>query len=427
MNTPVAITPTGPLEGAMAIPGSKSLTNRALVCAALAPGKSILVNPSDSEDTELMQNALDQMGVLARKTGRGLEVEGGGGRLSVPRLPIPVGNAGTTLRFLLSLAALAPGRVVFEGAPRMAERPIEDLIAALGDLGVLVEFRPGIPTYVVHGGILRGGTARVHADKSSQFLSSLLLCAPYAASDVLVMVEGSLASAPYVAMTAAVMRHFGVPVDMKDREYHIRSGQRYTSAEFEVEADASGASYAFGAAAVAGGVVTASHVRRDSLQGDIGFVGLLEAMGCVSSRTAGGLTLSRTGPLKGIAVDMNRMPDVVPTLAAIALFADSPTHIRNVAQLRHKESDRLSVLAAELRKFGAAITEYDDGLGIVPSSLHGATIDPHGDHRMAMACALVGLRVPGVVISDPGCVRKSFPQFWGQLASLAHARQNAEP
>jgi 3-phosphoshikimate 1-carboxyvinyltransferase len=426
MNAPIAITPTGPLEGAMVIPGSKSLTNRALVCAALAQGESILVNPSDSEDTVLMQNALDQMGVLARMTGRGLEVEGGGGRLSVPKLPIPVGNAGTTLRFLLSLAALAPGRVVFEGAPRMAERPNEDLIAALGDLGVLVEFRTGIPTYVVHGGILRGGTARVHADKSSQFLSSLLLCAPYAATDVLVTVEGSLTSAPYVAMTAAVMRHFGVQLDMKDHEYHIRSGQRYKPAEFEVEADASGASYAFGAAAIAGGAVTARRVRRDSLQGDIGFVGLLEEMGCVSFRTAGGLALSRTGPLRGIAVDMNRMPDVVPTLAAVALFADSPTRIRNVAHLRHKESDRLGVLAAELRKFGALITEYDDGLGVVPSSLHGAAIDPHGDHRMAMACALVGLRVPGVVITDPGCVRKSFPQFWGQLGALARAPLNAD-
>jgi 3-phosphoshikimate 1-carboxyvinyltransferase len=419
MKAPLAITPTGPLEGTMIIPGSKSLTNRALVCAALAQGKSILANPSDSEDTVLMQHALDQMGVLARMTGRGLEVDGGGGRLSAPKLPIPVGNAGTTLRFLLSLASLAPGRVVFEAAPRMAERHNEDLIAALGDLGVLVEFRSGIPTYVVHGGILRGGTARVHADKSSQFLSSLLLCAPYAATDVLVTIEGSLISAPYVAMTAAVMRHFGVVPDIQDREYHVRSGQRYVPAEFEVEADASGASYAFGAAAIAGGTVTARHVRKDSLQGDIGFVGLLEEMGCLSFRTTGGLALSRTGPLRGISVDMNRMPDVVPTLAAIALFADSPTRIRNVAHLRHKESDRLGVLAAELRKFGGAVTEYDDGLGIVPSKVHGATIDPHGDHRMAMACALVGLRVPGVVITDPDCVRKSFPQFWVQLGSLA--------
>ena len=425
MNTPLAITPGGALEGAMAIPGSKSLTNRALVCAALAQGKSVLANPSDSEDTALMRNALDQMGILASMTGRGLEVEGGGGRLSIPKVPIPVGNAGTTLRFLLSLAALAPGRVVFEAAPRMAERHNEDLIAALGDLGVLVEFRSGIPTYVVHGGILRGGTARVHADKSSQFLSSLLLCAPYAATDVLVTVEGGLTSAPYVAMTIAVMRQFGVVPGMRESHYHIRSGQRYTPSEFEVEADASGASYAFGAAAIAGGTVTARHVRKDSLQGDIGFVGLLEEMGCVSSRTAGGLALTRTGPLKGITVDMNRMPDVVPTLAAVALFADSPTRVRNVAHLRHKESDRLGVLAAELRKFGGAVTEYDDGLDIMPSVLHGATIDPHGDHRMAMACALVGLRVPGVVIADPGCVRKSFPQFWAQLGSLIRTPLNA--
>jgi len=416
------IRPTGPLHGSITVPGSKSLTNRALVCAAMAKGESLIRNHSDSTDTAMMINGLNQLGVLARPAGGTLVVEGMGGRLYAPRFPIPVGNAGTTLRFLLSVAARAQGITVFEGSERMGQRPISDLVEAFRDLGILVEHLPGIARYTVHGGTFQGGAVTVSGEKSSQFISSLLLAAPGTAQGIAVHVRGALASAPYLAMTADVMQMFGVKVQVTGTDYRVSPGGSYRPTHYDVEPDASSATYAFGAASVTGGAVTVKGVQKASLQSDAGLLDVLGEMGCSIEWIPEGVTVSRRGMLRGVTVDMNRMPDAVPTLVAVALFASGPTRITNVAHLRFKESDRLGTLAAELHQLGADITVLDDGMVIRPVPLHGATLDAHEDHRLAMSFALIGLRVPGITILGPDCVAKSFPRFWDELDRLAGGR-----
>jgi 3-phosphoshikimate 1-carboxyvinyltransferase len=410
----------GSVHGEFLVPGSKSVTNRALVCASLARGESHLLHASDSDDTALMANGLNQMGVLVRSQEGDLTVSGEGGILSAPKFPIPVQNAGTTLRFLLSLAALARGRTRFEGSPRMAERPIDDLLSGLGALGVSAVKLPGGALYEVTGGTLGGGDIRLRADRSSQFLTSLLLVAPYAAGEVRITLEGHLASAPYVGMTIDVMRKFGAEVFEEEggRLFVVRAGQRYIPVNFEVETDASGATYGMAAAAIAGGEILIPRLRMDSRQADIGFARILHEMGCVVAEDGGGIRVARGGALRGVDVDMNRLPDAVPTMVAVALFADGPSRIRNVAHLRFKESDRLSALEGEIRKLGAEAVIHEEGLVIRPAPLKGDLLETYDDHRLAMAFALIGLRVPGISVRNPGCVRKSFPRFWEEFEKL---------
>ncbi len=403
----------------ISVPGSKSITNRALVCAALAKGESIIRNASDSTDTAMMANGLNQLGVLVRKQGDTLVVDGTGGKLFAPKFPIPVGNAGTTLRFMLSLGALAAGRTVFEGSDRMAERPIADLIDALRQLGVHASATSIIPRFTVEGASFVGGSVKLKADKSSQFLSSLLMVSPYAQLDVTITVESQLSSQSYVEMTIEVMNAFGVEVrHVSGDSFSVAAKRGYHPAEFAVEPDASGASYFFAAAAVLGGEVLIDGMRLKSLQGDAKFVSVLERMGCSVSEREEGVRLLSNGSLHGIDVDMNSMPDVVPTLAVTALFANSPTRIRNVAHLRHKESDRLEALYTELQKLGTQVSAFDDGLEISPSALRAAQLDTYDDHRLAMSFALVGLKTPGVRIENPDCVKKSFPKFWSEWEKL---------
>ncbi len=408
--------PSGIVNASIDVPGSKSITNRALICAALAEGDSSIRNWSDSDDTGLMMNGLNQLGVLVRRSKEGLVVQGTGGKLYAPKFPIPVGNAGTTLRFLFSLAALAKGKVIFEGAERIAERPIADLRDALGSLGIQTEFTAGIPRFQVEGGRLGGGNIRVRSDKSSQFLSSVLMVAPYAADDLTIALDGSFISASYVDMTLDVMRSFGVAVERRNegREFVVKCGQRYHPAEFKVEADASSATYGFAAAAVTGGTVMVHGVKPDSHQGDYHFLDILRKMGCQVDVRDGGVAVRGSSRLQGVDCDMSGMPDAVPTLTAVALFAATKTRIRNVAHLRFKESDRLAMLAAELRKLGASIVIHEDGIEVEPVRLQGARLDPHDDHRLAMSFAIVGLRVPGIQIENPECVKKSFPTFWDE-------------
>ncbi len=410
------VKPTGPVHARISVPGSKSMTNRALICAALAKGESTIHNPSDSDDTALMANGLNQLGVLARKSGETLIVEGTGGKLYAPKFPIPVGNAGTTFRFLLSVAALADGKTVFEGAERMADRPLGDLLAALQQAGVKVEKHPVLPKWEVHGGTMSGERVSVRGDKSSQFLSSLLLVAPALGHPLRIVVDGSLSSSSYVSMTLDVMQQFGIRgIEIYPDGYLIPSGLRYSPATFGVEADASSASYPMAAAAVTGGKVVVDGVTRDSTQGDAQFAEILRTMGCSMSWSEEGVTVQGTESLKGIDVDMNTMPDLVPTLAVVALFASGPTCVRNVAHLRFKESDRLQALATELAKLGATITLRSDGLDILPSSLHGARLNTYSDHRLVMSFALAGLRISGVQIEEPDSVRKSYPRFWQEF------------
>jgi 3-phosphoshikimate 1-carboxyvinyltransferase len=364
-----------------------------------------------------MANGLNQLGVLVRKDNDTLIVSGTGGRLFAPRFPIPVDNAGTTLRFLLSLASLADGRTVFESDLRMSSRPIDDLLDALEQLGV--EAQAHGTRFSVSGAALEGGRGILKAGRSSQFLSSLLMVAPQARSDVRIEVEGRLTSLPYVDMTIEVMRAFGSEVESSDKKlFLVKSGRRYRPTAFRVEPDASGASYFFAAAAITGGEVMVRGLSRRSSQGDVGFVEVLERMGCEVREASVGLGVRGSGELHGIDIDMNSMPDVVPTLAVTALFANGPTRIRNVAHLRHKESDRLTALATELKKVGAGVSLSNNGIDITPVSIHGAQLDTYDDHRLAMSFALVGLRVPGVRIENPECVKKSFPKFWEEFEKM---------
>ncbi len=413
------IIPISSVNATVNVPGSKSITNRALICAALAQGESVIRNASDSDDTRLMANGLNQLGVLVRPQDDSLLVQGTGGKLHAPRFPIPVGNAGTTLRFMLSLAALAQGTTTFEADPRMAERPITDLLDALHLLGVEAVVDERGPRYRVSGGGLAGGAVKVQADKSSQFLTSLLLVAPYAQEGVRIEIVGVLRSVSYVDITLDVMKKFGVDIICsQEKVFEVKSSQRYNRTEFTVESDASGASYFLAAAAIAGGSVIVANMKSKSLQGDVQFVEVLKKMGCTATETESGVGIQSTGRLHGIDIDMNSMPDVVPTLAVTALFAQTPTRIRNVAHLRFKESDRLNALATEMTKLGARITLHNDGLEITPAPLHGAQLDTYDDHRLAMSFALIGLRVPGVKVQNPQCVKKSFPGFWKEFEKL---------
>ena len=420
------IHPAGPLRGSIRPPGSKSITNRALVCAALADGESVLSGALDSEDTQVMIAALAQLGVAvaADRQRRTITLQGCQGRIPAAGGDLYVANSGTTVRFLAAMVALGRGTFRLDGTERMRERPIQDLLDALGQLGVDArsEQGSGCPPVVLNASGLSGGAATVRGDVSSQFLSGLLLAAPYAARPVELSVAGELVSQPYIRLTLAVMAAFGVDVPAGDLKRLSVPRQSYRGQQYDIEPDASAASYFFGAAAITGGEITVEGLSRQSLQGDVAFVECLERMGCHVRHDEDRITV-KGGPLVGIEVDMNAISDTVQTLAAVALFARGPTTVRGVAHIRHKETDRIAALATELRKLGAEVDEYADGLRITPRVLRPAAIDTYRDHRMAMSLALVGLASPGVVINDPGCTSKTYPEFFDDLATLTRAAE----
>jgi len=406
-------------NGTVRVPGSKSLTNRALVCAALAEGESELHDASDADDTRLMRNGLDQLGIAVRESGNTLRVAGKGGRLFAPRFPLPVGNAGTTFRFLLAIAALADGPVTLEGDERMAERPNEELLDALQTLGVDVRQHGSGARFTVAGGGVRGGAVRMSAVRSSQFLSAILMVAPCAEQDVVLQIEGPVSSRAYAEMTLDVMNQFGVAVEgSADGELRVRSGQHYRPSHFLVEPDVSSATYLWAAAAITGGQVTVRGTTLHSRQADSTFLEVMRKMGAHVEPCADGVRVTGKTPLQGVDVDMNGMPDAVPTVAVAALFAVGPTRIRNVAHLRHKESDRLEGFAGQVRKLGANVVVHEEGMEIHPAALHAADLSTLNDHRLAMSFALIGMKVPGVSIDNPSCVSKSFPGFWQEITAL---------
>jgi 3-phosphoshikimate 1-carboxyvinyltransferase len=411
-----------PLDAMIRPPGSKSLTNRALIVAALAQGASELRGALDSEDTRVMIDALRLLGIAIEvDSARGLiQIDGCAGRLPATSAELFAANSGTTIRFLTALVALGHGAFRLDGAPRMRERPIQDLLDALAQLGgdARSETGNGCPPVLVRAAGLRGGRAKLKGDISSQFLSGILMAAPYAATPVELDIDGPLVSRPYIRMTLAVMQSFGVAIAEDDLTRFLVTPGMYQGRVFEIEPDASAASYFFAAAAIAGGRVTVLGLAQDSLQGDVGFCDCLARMGCEVEHSTDRITVVR-GSLHGIDVDMNAISDTVQSLAAVALFADGPTTIRNVAHIRHKETDRIGNLATELRKLGAEVGESPDGLRIVPQPLHGAEIATYRDHRMAMSLALIGLRIPQVVIQDPRCTEKTYPEFFRDLAALA--------
>ena len=416
-------------------PGSKSITNRALVCAALADHATCLTGALDSEDNRVMIDALRSLGLVVDHNPEQttIYVEGCGGVLPNKQAEIYVANSGTTARFLTAvLAASKDCCYRIYGKPRMHERPIGDLISALRQLGADIQTEAGNdcpPVLIGKNGVFTGNT-QVFGEISSQFLSALLMAAPISASEVVLSVQGELVSKPYIKMTLEVMRTFGATVDAAEdfSRFRIPAMSCYSQGQtgtfhHAVEPDASAASYFFAAAAVTGGTVTVNGLSQNSLQGDMAFCRCLEQMGCrvqfdIDSTT---VTAPPEGKLRGITVDMNAISDTVMTLGVIALFAQGPTRITNVAHIRHKETDRIAALACELRKFGATVTEFDDGLEIIPPRAFledEIAIDTYDDHRMAMSFSIAGLRVPGVVIRDPGCVAKTYPGFFDDLEKV---------
>ncbi len=421
----LVLEPRGPLSGRIRVPGSKSLTNRALLVAALATGESVLVDPLDSDDTRVMRDCLQALGARIDDSEPGAwRVRGTGGALQVPAEPLFVGNSGTTARFLTAAAAHAPGPVVLDGSPRMRQRPIQDLVDALAGLGARVSVlgRGGCPPVRIEGGGLAGGRTEIDASRSSQFVSAVLLAAPLARTDVeLALREGVLVSRPYVDLTLDCMRRFGAGCgwDPRGAVLRVRGGTGYRAVRYAVEGDASAATYPMAAAAITGGRIRVEGVPGDSLQPDLRFAEVLERMGCTVVRGPDHLEVAGPpGPLRPVDADLNEFPDAALTLAVVAAFASGPSRIRNIANLRIKETDRLSALAAELRKLGARARALEDALEVVPGPLHGAEIETYDDHRMAMSFALAGLRIRGVVIRDPGCVSKTWPDYFEALGRL---------
>ena len=421
-------TAPGPVRAAVRPPGSKSITNRALVCAGLARGRSLLTGALDSQDTRVMVAGLQALGIdLTPDWARGtIEVTGCGGTPPATAATIDCAASGTTMRFLSAVCPLGHGRYRLDGTARMRQRPIGDLIEALTALGVaaVAESPGGCPPVEIRGTGLRGGTARVHGGTSSQFASGLALAAPCTPLGMRIEFAGELVSLPYLAMTRRVIESFGGQCTADgDRAWRI-APTGYVGRDYAIEPDASAASYFVAAAAITGGRVRIDGLSRSSMQGDVGFCDALERMGCAvewcepTPAAEGSVTVSGRAD-RGIDIDMNAISDTVPTLAVTALFASGPTSIRNVAHIRDKETDRIGDLVRELRKLGAAVEERADGITIVPGDLRAATLATYDDHRMAMSLALAGLRVPGVRIEDPACVGKTFPDYWDRLAAAA--------
>ncbi len=425
MTDPLPITPLDrPVNAVVELPGSKSITNRALILAALAEGVSTLQGALDSDDTRYMAEALRRLGIPvehAEHTGT-LTVHGEGSRIPATSASLYIGNSGTSARFLTALVSLGSGEYRIDGNDRMRQRPITDLVDALCELGVEAhsDLGTGCPPVLVRANGLAGGRTHLRGDASSQYLSALLMIGPATRDGVTIDIVGDLVSRPYVEMTSAMMRRWGAQVQVEGSACRAEGSTPYRAMSYSIEPDASGASYFLAAAAVSGGRVRITGLGSESLQGDVAFVDVLRRMGC-------GVTCEREyievhGPdrLHGVDEDMRNIPDTVMTLAAIAPFADSPTTIRNVANIRIKETDRLHALSTELRKLGVHVEERADGLTVHPAStLHPAEIETYEDHRMAMSFAITGLCAPGIVIRDPACVAKTFPDFFDRLEKLS--------
>lgn len=426
MTEQVEIVPVhGPVSGTALPPGSKSITNRALILAALADGTSELTGVLDSQDTRVMTESLRRLGFDVRHeaaTARA-EITGRGGHLPNSHADLWLENSGTSIRFLTSLCCLGQGRYHLDGIARMRQRPIGDLVRSLRQLGAAIEFEDAgsdCPPLIVQAdaGRLRGGQARIHGSISSQFLSSLLMVAPVCERPVDLKVEGDLVSRPYVEMTIRMMQSFGVTVEYPDdmSAFHV-SPRPLLPTTYHVEPDASAASYFFGVAAITQGHVTVPGLSRGALQGDVGFVDALERMGCEVTWSADGITVQGR-PLRGIEVDMNAISDTAQTLAVVAVFASGPTRIRNVGHMRHKETDRIAAVVAELTRAGIRADEHADGLTVYPGLPQPAEIRTYDDHRMAMSFSLLGLRAPGIRILDPQCTAKTYPNWFEDLRRL---------
>lgn len=411
------------LDATIEVPGSKSYTNRALLVAAMARGASRVTGALFSDDTRYMCNALQKLGVEieADEKRATFNVHGNGSSIPVSGAQLYIGNSGTTSRSLTAYVSLGHGKFVIDGdEPMRHGRPISDLLGALRQIGVSArsQFENGRLPVIIEANGLEGGKTRLDVSKSSQFLTALLLIAPCAKNGMEIEVAGAR-EMPYIDITLSVMEAFGVQVVNENYKYfRIEGGQEYRPRSYNVEPDASSASYFFAAAALTGGRVTVQHLNLDSAQGDVQFLNILEQMGCQVTTSNVGITVTGPRQLKGIDVDMRAISDTSLTLAAIAPFADSKVTIRNIEHTRWQETDRIHAMVTELRKLGVSVVEHRDGLEISPASITPAAIDTYQDHRMAMAFSLVGLKTRGIQINDPECVSKTFSNYFEVLREL---------
>jgi len=419
---------THPISGTFNVPGSKSLTNRALILAALAEGTSTLTGALASDDTAVMIDSLRRLGfeVQVNEHAETITVVGQGGEIPVDSAELFVGNSGTSIRFLTALVALGRGKFVLDGVPRMRERPQGDLLDALNDLKVAAyaQFGGGCPPLTVEAtGEIPGGTAHLNASASSQFLSALLMVAPYAKKEVTLEVRGVLRPL-YVDITRRMMAQWGVQARTgNNTKFWVEAGQKYRpQTPYPIEPDASSASYLFAATAILGGTITIPRLSANALQGDVRFVTeVLAEMGCTVQSDENSITLTAPadGNLRGVERDMSSISDTSLTLAATAPFASTPTIVHNIAHSRLQECDRISAVCTELQRLGVEVEERPDGFTVYPcANIKPATVQTYHDHRIAMSFALIGLRVAGIVIDNPSCVAKTFPNYWQVLESL---------
>lgn len=409
----------------MVLPGSKSLSNRALLLSALAAGNTTLTNLLRSDDTSKMVTALRQLGVdiQLNDTWDQCEVTGNRGLFSTPKESrFNLGNAGTAIRPLTAILSLIPGKFEIDGDQYMRDRPIGHLADALTQLGADVRYmeKEGYPPLVVSGGKITGGRTKIPGNISSQFLTALLLSLPLVREDSTIEIIGEQVSKPYLDITMNIMSKFGVTVSHED--YHLFSipgGQRYQSpGAYMIEGDASSASYFFGAAAIAG-KIRVHGLGENSVQGDLAFIDVMQQMGATVKKNPGWIEVS-SGPLKGIDIDLNHIPDAAMTVATVALFAEGQTRIRNIYNWRVKETDRMYAMATELRKLGATVETGDDYIIInPPENIESVEIDTYGDHRVAMSFSLAALGGSAIQINDPDCTRKTFPEFFKVLESVS--------
>ncbi|HGN1205600.1 TPA: 3-phosphoshikimate 1-carboxyvinyltransferase [Proteus mirabilis] len=416
------------IEGTINLPGSKSVSNRALLLAALAKGKTRLTNLLDSDDIRHMLNALTALGVQYQLSNNNTvcDIEGLAGSFH-PQQPLELflGNAGTAMRPLAAALSLGENDIVLTGEPRMKERPIGHLVDALRQGGAKIDYleQTDYPPLRVCGGF-SGGSVDVDGSVSSQFLTALLMMAPLAQQDTTITIKGELVSKPYIDITLALINTFGGEIENQNyQRFMIKGGQQYQSpGKYLVEGDASSASYFLAAAAIKGGIVRVTGIGKNSLQGDIHFASVLEKMGA-TIRWGDDYIECERGKLKGIDMDMNTIPDAAMTIATTALFAEGETTIRNIYNWRVKETDRLSAMATELRKVGAMVDEGRDYLTVIPpKQLTTAEIKTYNDHRIAMCFSLVALSNTPITILDPGCTAKTFPDYFEKLASISHAK-----
>ncbi|MFM8427684.1 MAG: 3-phosphoshikimate 1-carboxyvinyltransferase [Chloroflexota bacterium] len=411
-----------PLSATVRVPGSKSLTNRALLIASLANGTTHLTNTLFSDDSHYFAKALQTLGfdVQLDEVKHAMTVKGLGGKIPAKNAELFIGNAGTAARFLSAFLTLGNGEYILDGEPRMRERPIRDLVDSLTQLGAKLEPTNNCPPVKITANGLPGGKTTIAGDISSQFLSALLMVAPYAQTPIEVTLSTDLNSKPYVDMTIAIMKDFGVEIERNQySRFTIHPSHYSPLSSYAIESDASAASYFFVAPAICGGTVKVENISRKSVQGDIGFLDVLHKMGCVITESDNSIMVHGPSSIVGVDVDMRDIPDTAQTLAAVAPFADSPTRIRGIASARVKETDRVHATCVELDRLGVRVEEHEDGMTIYPvEKMRAASIQTYNDHRMAMAFSLIGLRFDGVTIENPACVSKTFPNFFDVLETL---------